>query len=143
MRRITQLIIHCSASAWGNAAVIRDWHVNGNGWDDIGYHYVIPNGRTGARADYDPAWDGILETGRALSVEGAHARGQNHDSIGICLIGEGDGLFTPRQIKTLTGLVDVMCTAFQVPPTRVFGHRDYDRGKSCPGFDVAAWVRGG
>jgi hypothetical protein len=23
------------------AETIRDWHVNDNGWDDIGYHYVI------------------------------------------------------------------------------------------------------
>ncbi len=44
MRYINKIIIHCSATPEGrNFTVdeIRDWHVNGNGWSDIGYHYVI------------------------------------------------------------------------------------------------------
>ena len=44
MRKIDKIIIHCSATpGLKNFDVkdIRDWHVNGNGWSDVGYHYVI------------------------------------------------------------------------------------------------------
>ena len=57
-----------------DAETIRDWHVNGNGWSDIGYHYVIKR-------------NGLVEAGRPVSISGAHAKGHNADSIGICLVG--------------------------------------------------------
>lgn len=44
MNKWTNVVIHHSASDFGNARVIRDWHIE-RGWRDIGYHAVIQNGR--------------------------------------------------------------------------------------------------
>ena len=77
MRKIRKIIIHCSATKEGHdidAAEIKKWHVEGNGWSDIGYHYVIK-------------LDGTVEEGRPLERSGAHTLNHNFDSIGICYIG--------------------------------------------------------
>jgi len=76
-RPINLIVVHASYTPPSmdiGAETIRDWHVNDNGWDDIGYHYVI------TRA-------GEVEVGRPLEMAGAHVRGHNDDSIGVCLIG--------------------------------------------------------
>lgn len=72
-----RIVVHCSATTPGmdiGAAEIRDWHVNENSWDDIGYHIVIRR-------------DGTIEMGRQEGAQGAHAAGYNHDSFAICLVG--------------------------------------------------------
>ena len=43
MREIKKIIIHCSDSEFGDAALIDKWHKE-RGWTGIGYHYVILNG---------------------------------------------------------------------------------------------------
>ena len=93
----------------------------------MGYHYVI---RT----------DGVLECGRSLRETGAHARGYNHSSVGICLIGYDE--FTDRQWATLKSLA---LTLHQLLPNlREFkGHNQLTDQKTCPGFDVAEWVDDG
>ena len=56
MREINKIIIHCSATVEGvnvSAATIKRWHVQGRGWSDIGYHYVI-------------GLDGAIEYGRPI-----------------------------------------------------------------------------
>ena len=75
MREIKQIHIHCSATKTDNisASTIRRWHLQ-RGWSDIGYHYVI-------------GLDGKIEAGRPVSKIGAHAKGYNKTSIGICYIG--------------------------------------------------------
>ena len=73
MRKINKLIVHCSATPEGRdvkTETIKDWHVNGNHWKDIGYHYVIE-------------LDGSIHKGRDENVIGAHCSGQNANSIGI------------------------------------------------------------
>ena len=67
MRDINLLVVHCSATQAGldvGAAEIRKWHV-GQGWKDIGYHYVIRR-------------SGAIEPGRPESEVGAHAQGTTH-----------------------------------------------------------------
>lgn len=78
---VTHLVVHHSATAntasdW--AAVVRsfwDFHVNGNGWDDIGYNWLI-----------DP--NGVLYQGRGNDVVGAHYCGMNSGTMGVCVIGD-------------------------------------------------------
>src|SRR3546814_3669760 len=77
MRRIETIILHCSYTPPSmdiGAAVIKGWHVDGNGWTDIGYHFVLRR-------------NGAVEEGRPLDVVGAHAKNFNGRSIGICLVG--------------------------------------------------------
>ena len=103
MRPVNKIIIHCSATPEGRdytVAQIRDWHVKGNGWKDIGYHFVIYR-------------DGTVPAGRDINQIGAHTTGQNTGSIGICYVGglAADGK-TPKdtrtdaQKKALRALVD-------------------------------------
>ena len=73
MRKIKQIIVHCSATKEGQdfkAKDIKRWHFE-RGFSDIGYHYVVD-------------LDGTIEEGRSLELIGAHTKGQNRDSIGIC-----------------------------------------------------------
>lgn len=137
MRDIRKIIIHCSYTRPNqdiDAATIRDWHVNGNGWRDIGYHYVIKR-------------DGTVEKGRPDSQAGAHVAGQNSDSIGVCLVGgmhqerkEPDCNFTDAQWHSLSTLVDELVDKYPQTQYNVSGHRDWDNGKACPCFDVKAWL---
>lgn len=132
MRNIDTIIIHCSATYPDmdvDAAWIKDIHVNQNGWSDIGYHYVIKR-------------NGEVEQGRDENVAGAHARGWNSDSIGICLIGglARDGNqpcnFTAAQWRSLDTLVHDICDRYDIE--EVLGHNDVSE-KTCPTFDVKAW----
>ena len=73
MRDIDKIIIHCSATQEGkeiSAATIDEWHKK-RGWRGIGYHYVI-------------GLDGMIEYGRPITETGAHVKGHNKGSIGIC-----------------------------------------------------------
>jgi N-acetyl-anhydromuramyl-L-alanine amidase AmpD len=137
-RRITRIVVHCAATRPHQdigAAEIRRWHTEQNGWNDIGYHWVIRR-------------DGEVEAGRPESRAGAHAAGHNHDSIGICLVG---GLnesgkpapsFEPVQLDVLKALLERMRLLY--PQAEVQGHRDLPGvRKACPSFDVAHWRRTG
>lgn len=131
-RGITAIVIHCAdtpAQMDIGANEIRQWHTDppprGNGWRDIGYHYVIRR-------------DGTLEFGRDESVPGAHVAGHNAHSIGICLVGGKDGAdYTEAQWLCLASLVRDISGRY--PGARVIGHRDLDPGKACPQFDVVPW----
>ena len=70
----------------------RDIHAMhlGFGWDGAGYHAIITR-------------DGICHPGRPEYWQGAHVKGRNHDSIGVCLIGRHN--FTPDQFAALEALL--------------------------------------
>lgn len=133
MRDIKKILVHCAATPPSmdiGADVIRGWHVNERGFQDIGYHYVIKR-------------DGTLEPGRNIRIAGAHCRGHNFTSIGVCLVGgvnddgKAEDNFTDAQKNTLRSLLDVLTVTFKC---EVHGHRDM-RGvnKACPSFDVKEW----
>ena len=133
MRDIRRVIIHCSATKPGmdiGAAEIRKWHVDGNGWNDIGYHYVIRR-------------SGEIEKGRSEYVAGAHVAGHNADSIGVCMVGgindagKPDSNFTRSQWAALEHLVKQLLVNY--PGAKISGHRDWTDAKACPSFDVRAW----
>lgn len=135
------VVLHCSDSTWGNAAEIRHWHVDGNGWDDIGYSYVIGNGKTHPDMMYTRLFDGAVEVGRRMDGDdkwepweyGAHVKGQNHRTIGICMIGVDR--FTQRQYTALAALYSHLCTRFKrrLP---IYGHYEMDQRKTCPNQDM-------
>ena len=137
-RKIEHIIIHCSATPPDmdiGAVEIRCWHTDlppkGNGWADIGYHYIIRR-------------DGVVEKGRDDSVVGAHARPWNSNSIGVCLVGgiakdgTSDDNFTDAQRASLKTLIENLTSAY--PHSDVIGHRDVPGvNKDCPSFDAKAW----
>lgn len=131
---INYIVVHCSAtqpSSKCNFGVIRDWHMNDNGWSDIGYHFVIER-------------DGTLVEGRSLDRAGAHVKGHNSESWGICLVGgidklgKGEFNFTKEQINTLGNIVALLKRT--APSAEVLGHRDFPGvSKECPCFGVKDW----
>ena len=122
---IKMLVVHCSDTPDDEplrAIDIQQMHL-GFGWDGIGYHYVI--GR-----------DGRCEAGRPEFWQGAHVRGINDQSLGVCLIGRTH--FTTEQMHRLELLLRDWTARY--PHARVLGHRDAtNTDKTCPNFDAAAW----
>lgn len=136
---VTHLIVHHSAgtntaSDW--AAIVRaiwDLHVNGNGWDDIGYNYLV-----------DP--NGVLYEGRGNNARGAHFCGANTGTMGVCVIGDFTDITpTSEAIQSLERLLAwKICDIGADPFTSSFhpssgfnlmhisGHRD-GCATSCPG----------
>lgn len=100
---------------------VREWHVEGNGWNDVGYHYLVRR-------------SGEVQQGRDEDEIGAHARGYNSQSIGIALEGHGDyERHGYEQILALFRLIDNLCRQYAIPPHRVIGHRETGSPKTCPG----------
>jgi N-acetyl-anhydromuramyl-L-alanine amidase AmpD len=125
MAEIKEIVIHCSASPNGRddrAEDIHRWHLE-RGFDGIGYHWVITRG-------------GRLEAGRPEYWTGAHAKGHNTGSIGICLIGTDE--FTDKQFMELKCLLIRLRNRY--PDAIILGHNEISE-KSCPGFDVQEWLR--
>jgi len=125
---MVKVIIHCSASDFGNAALIDSWH-RARGFAMIGYHYVILNGKLSPHK-FHSYFDGHIETGRPLDDDsdleldekGAHTWGYNH-AVGICLIGES-GKFTNAQMGSLHFLIRKLREQFK--EIEVGQHSDYD-----------------
>jgi len=154
LSQIKELIIHCAATpngAWFTANDIDQWHAE-RGFnrarqfisadaplESIGYHYVINI-------------NGISTIGRLLDETGAHALNHNTSGIGLCLIGTDK--FTLAQWMRLKELIEALEKKF--PGIHIKGHRDlspdkngdgridrHDWLKTCPGFDVEAWLQSG
>ena len=134
IREVEYLVVHCSATPEDmdiGAEEIRKWHLQ-RGWFDIGYHYVITR-------------SGEVQKGREDNVPGAHARGVNERSLGICLVGgvesnnkKAVANFTHAQWDALEDLLKDLKLKYQ--QAEVLGHRDLPRvGKACPSFDVRSW----
>lgn len=133
LKSVKKIIIHCSASDFGDAATIDRWHKE-RGWDRIGYHYVILNGVRVARAGYKPSEDGLLETGRDERTMGAHCYGHNSESLGICIVGNKD--FTPAQLRTLGEICRSLMKRYGLTAKDVYGHCEFEPHKTCPNIDM-------
>lgn len=140
MNRPTHLIVHCSDSPYGDAALIEKWHTDpvdkgGRGWSAIGYHFVILNGRRQSSKLYDPAADGVIESGRPENAVGSHCVGFNARSLGICLV--GTTVFTSHQMNNLRALLLEMMRKYGIPVANVLGHKETpDTKKTCPNLDM-------
>lgn len=129
-RKINSIILHCSDSAFGDVDLIDQWHRE-RGWNGVGYHYVITNGVLKSRDKYSPFNDGLVQAGRDISIPGAHCKGQNKDSIGICLIGRHT--FTARQLYVaLPELLRMLMLQHEIGIDHVYGHCEFSHSKTCP-----------
>ena len=113
-----------------SAKDIDRWHRE-RGWLGIGYHFVIKR-------------DGTLEKGRHISASGAHAKGYNNRSIGICLVGGvAEDKKTPENNFTEAQMLSLKCLLMKLtedfPQAEVIGHRDVNPHKACPSFNARAW----
>ena len=126
-QNIRHLVVHCSDTADDAAVTVRDIHAMhlGFGWDGIGYHRVIER-------------DGSIHRGRPDYWVGAHVKGHNETSLGVCLIGRTH--FTAAQFVALESVLRGWIKAY--PDATICGHCDFDyTNKTCPNFNVANWCR--
>ena len=123
------IVIHHSATERGSVEAIHRHHRDVNGWDGIGYHFVIGNGRGMP--------DGAVESTFRWHEQraGAHAgdRHFNDHGIGICLIGHfGKTAPTDAQLASLDRLVAALSEAFELVESRPIPHGRI-KGTACPG----------
>ncbi|MEE8286064.1 MAG: N-acetylmuramoyl-L-alanine amidase [Gammaproteobacteria bacterium] len=158
LRNIDALVIHHAAAHYartledGKAQVrsIQRFHQHGRRWSDVGYHFLVDGGGhiyQGRR--YEEAKP--LEALPKLAL-GAHVRRQNSGKIGICVLGcyhppadNCDDPLSERSLQAVMRLSAFLCQAYDVPPARIYGHRDFLR-TACPGdvlFRKLAKLRSG
>lgn len=129
MRKITEIIVHCSATPEGRhhtVGDIRAWHKQ-RGFKDIGYHYVI-------------YLDGTIHAGRDEGIVGAHCKWHNQHSIGVCYIGGvAKDMKSPKDTRTEAQKKALLQLLRQLkkkyPGARIYGHRNF-AAKACPSFDA-------
>lgn len=127
MRKIENIVIHCADTpkdVYFDIDNIRKWHVEENGWVDVGYHFII-------------LLDGTIQIGRPLEKPGAHVKNHNKTSIGICYIGGAldEDTRTVAQKASLVYLIGTLKRIFK--EAKVLGHRDFENiSKYCPSFDA-------
>ena len=147
MRQINLIVVHCTATKNGVAVPVQTiarWHKS-RGFKAIGYHYVIQP-------------DGHVDVGRDEEQPGAHAKGHNAHSIGVCLVGGlggpdrlNPGLYTEAAWESLRIVAQDLMDRY--PEARVVGHRDlspdldgdgqvepHEWIKLCPAFEVRDWL---
>jgi len=118
----------------GKAAVksIQEFHQDGRGWSDIGYHFLVDMG-------------GNIYQGRPETVLGAHVGGANTGNIGVCILGcyhppESSipcyDEMTYNSEQSLIQLYAWISDTYGVEPKLLKGHRDYFGTTSCPGNNV-------
>lgn len=135
------ICIHYTATVVGgppiNMAIIDSWHRQ-RGYKEAGYHFLI-------------RLDGSIEAGREIRPDGsfeqgAHSRGENAESIGVCYEGgllpgdanKGVDTRTDAQKAAMVQLLTRLTKLY--PKAKVEGHRDMPGAATqCPGFDAAAW----
>ena len=146
------IVVHCSATVEGNDigfAEIDEMHKNRGFLHretgiHCGYHEII-------------RLDGTIELGRPLDQIGAHAKGFNSRSIGICLVGgiaadgEAEDTFTSMQRESL--LYTLLHKRRVYKDATILGHRDLSPDlnndgvitpdeymKECPCFSVKEFI---
>ena len=129
MRKIDLIVIHCSATRENRPFPVTSLiacHDSRFGF--TGYHYYIER-------------DGQLYQTRHEQLVGAHAKGYNQHSIGVCYEGgltpdgEPADTRTPVQKVALKRLLKRLRRKY--PQAHILGHRDLPNvSKSCPCFDA-------
>lgn len=129
MRDINEIILHCADTRTDqnfDVNDIRDWHIQ-RGWSDIGYHFVI-------------LLDGTIQNGRDIDIAGAHCKGHNSDTIGVCFMGgkKADGSMWDSCSIEQKGAFTALNMSLDIitgQKLKVSPHSDYS-SKTCPNFDI-------
>lgn len=112
-----RIILHHAAAKTASPEQIHEWHLN-NGWSGAGYHFLVRK-------------NGKIYRLRPENMIGAHASGNNYDSIGICF--EGDFMhetMSDTQAKAGAELVSYLKSRYGI--SKVQRHKDVG-ATDCPG----------
>mgnify|MGYP000712534681 FL=1 len=143
MRKINYIVVHCSATREAVRLLPRLWSRAPPpvASATTGYHYYIRR-------------DGTVLGTRSLELPGAHCRGHNKYSIGICYEGGLDARGNPKDTRTPEQRSALHLLVYQLLQqfrnARVCGHRDlspdldgdgtvepWEWVKQCPCFEVS------
>ncbi len=138
---VSHLIVHHEfgsniSSDWAaRVRSIQNFHINGNGWSDIGYNFLV-----------DP--NGVVYEGRAGgdNAIGAHFCGRNRNTMGVCMLGDYSSVTpttaTQNSLKRLLAWkadkenINPLGSSFHYSVNRalthISGHRDAGCS-ACPG----------
>jgi N-acetylmuramoyl-L-alanine amidase len=135
MSKLAAIVVHHAAAPRSTTVEqIRGWH-KVKGWSDIGYHYLL-------RQPTDASIP-VLSMGRPHNLDskwepweyGAHAKGNNSASIGLCLVGNFDVDPLPAAMRgLLVKQLVSLCSTFRLPASAVKGHKEMPgAATACPG----------
>ena len=113
------IVLHHADAVSCSIEDIHRWHL-ANGWIGCGYHFLVRK-------------DGSVWQGRPLDWVGAHAKGANAFSVGVCFEGSYEGKDTQmpaQQLQAGKELVSYLLLLY--PEASVKRHRDYC-STDCPG----------
>eukprot|EP00916_Digyalum_oweni_P005006 GHVL01008934.1.p1 GENE.GHVL01008934.1~~GHVL01008934.1.p1 ORF type:complete len:228 (+),score=6.48 GHVL01008934.1:1-684(+) len=112
---------HDKASCIQKVKGYQNYHMDGHGWSDIGYNFVVGE-------------DGNAYEARGWKEIGAHTKGYNSNGIAICVIGD----FTSHvpnaaALNTVKQLIECGLKNHHISPSYTLkGHRDVGT-TACPG----------
>ncbi len=133
----TKIIVHHSLTkdsgtvSWGD---IRRYHItpppDGMGMLDIGYHAGVELVESGGHSlNFE------VLMGRMWDEEGAHTKGQNNSSLGICFIGNYDLIEPPEEMLEAGAKVVALWVAlYNISCELIYGHHFFASYKTCPGL---------
>lgn len=116
-KRTSRIILHHAAASICDVRTVHTWHLK-RGFSGIGYHFLVRK-------------DGTIERGRAENLVGAHAAGNNSNSIGICFEGNFE-IETMGEAQKNAGkeLIAYLCNKYGIDV--VIRHKDV-ASTACPG----------
>ena len=126
------IIVHHSATDRDTTAFesIKKYHMEHNGWDNIGYHRVIEG-------------DGRVSSGMPINMVGYHCLygGFNYKSVAVCLTGNFQNEHpSEAQLESLEKILDEWKTKYGISNTNILGHRETGAATSCPGDNLVSWL---
>jgi len=134
--RVTKIVLHHAAAPRSTTVEdIKRWHME-KGWRDIGYHWLLtdapdspvgPQMHIGRAHDLDERWEPW--------ERGAHAKGHNSHTMGVCLVGN-HSIEPPSKaaLDLLHGWLVAFCLTLRLGPDDIVGHRELEGAATeCPG----------
>ena len=107
---------------WDDMQSIQRFHMDGRGWSDIAYSFLVGGGQ-------------VFE-GRGVGIAGGHTKGRNSTSHAICLIGNYDWMKpTSQDLVAIADLVAHGAKQGWWPDHITGGHRDVGQ-TACPGLNL-------
>jgi len=131
---VEKLVVHHSASKKSTTkkSDIDSWHKQ-RGFSQVGYHKIIEG-------------DGKIVSGRSEKLKGAHAKGTNHNSLGVCVVGNFENeIPSDVQIISVIKVLVEWCKKYELTSTDIYGHGNISgttTKTSCPGKNLISLLPG-
>lgn len=119
-----------------------NYHVNNNGWNGVGYHFVITSRDYPGRAGFTPPGAQVQYVG-SVETWRAHCMNQNPGRIGVCFSGyEPD----EEQLKLARQLMEFFAAPNNILPSINFMSQATvhqlvpEQSTACPGITFPTWL---